>query len=217
MPDTPADTTPLPLPLAPLGDALPVAGAPPAERCDAARNRARILAAAERLIARQGVDNTSLDEIAAEAGVGKGTLFRRFGGRAALMRALLSDREAELQESVIRGAPPLGPGAPARERLLAVGPALMAFMATHGAMLRDADHAQRGSRYLSAPYAFWATHIRHLVAEAAPELDADVVADFLLAPLAADLVLYELLERSIPLGRLASAWTQLVERLVPAA
>jgi AcrR family transcriptional regulator len=199
----------------PAGDALPVAGAPAAERCDAARNRARILAAAERLIAKQGVDNTSLDEIAAEAGVGKGTLFRRFGGRAALMRALLSDREAELQEAVIRGAPPLGPGADARERLLALGPALMAFMATHGPMLRDADHSQRGSRFLSAPYVFWSTHIRHLVGEAAPDLDADVVADLLLAPLSADFVLYQLLERGIPLSRLADAWTGLVERLIP--
>jgi len=60
------------------------------------------------------------------------------------------------------------------------------------------------------------THVRHLVGEAAPALDADVVADFLLAPLSADLVLYQLLERGIPLSRLADAWTQLVERLIPA-
>ena len=63
---------------------LPVIGTDPPERADAARNRRRILAAAEKLFAENGVSCTSMDAIAAEAGVGKGTLFRRFGDRASL-------------------------------------------------------------------------------------------------------------------------------------
>jgi AcrR family transcriptional regulator len=211
---SPSDTTP-PLAL-PVLDALPVVGGQPQERCDAARNRARILAAAERLIARNGIDNTSLDEIAAEAGVGKGTLFRRFGSRAALLRTLLSDREAELQERVIRGEAPLGPGAPARERLLALGPAYLAFLATHGQLLRAADRAEVSQRYGSAPYLFWRTHVRHLLREADPALDADVLCDVLLAPLSAELVTHQLLELGVPLARLADAWTALAGRLLPA-
>jgi AcrR family transcriptional regulator len=54
---------------------------PPHERGDAARNRALLLDAARRLIASRGTDTVTMDEIAAAAGVGKGTLFRRFDSR----------------------------------------------------------------------------------------------------------------------------------------
>lgn len=57
---------------------------PPRERADAARNRAKVLAAATKLFAEEGVEAVSMDAVAAEAGVGKGTLFRRFGDKAGL-------------------------------------------------------------------------------------------------------------------------------------
>src|SRR4051794_1619807 len=114
---------------------LPVIGAAPRERADAARNRQRILGAAERLIARHGVACVSMDAIAAEAEVGKGTLFRRFGDRASLMRALLDERESAFQESLIRGEPPLGPGAPPAERIIAFGCALLDMIELHGALI----------------------------------------------------------------------------------
>src|ERR671931_1733787 len=99
--------------------ALPVLDAEPRERADAQRNREKVLCAAERLFASHGVDNVSMDAIAAEAGVGKGTLFRRFGDRAGLAQALLEEHTVELQEGLIRGPAPLGPGAPPQERLKA--------------------------------------------------------------------------------------------------
>ena len=52
-------------------------------------------------------------------GVGKGTLFRRFGDRAGLARALLDESERRLQDGFLHGPPPLGPGAPPRARLKA--------------------------------------------------------------------------------------------------
>ncbi|GAA2456741.1 hypothetical protein GCM10010191_90240 [Actinomadura vinacea] len=60
----------------------------PRERADAARNRRAILLAAHRLICENGVDQVSMSDIADAAGVGKGTLFRRFGDRAGLINAL---------------------------------------------------------------------------------------------------------------------------------
>ena len=66
---------------------------PPHERGDAARNRALLLDTARRLIAARGPDTLTMDEIAAAAGVGKGTLFRRFGSRAGLMIVLLAEDE----------------------------------------------------------------------------------------------------------------------------
>ena len=53
-----------------------------------------------------------MDQVAAAAGVGKGTLFRRFGDKSGLAAALLDARERVLQEAVLFGPPPLGPGAP---------------------------------------------------------------------------------------------------------
>src|ERR1700730_17200660 len=88
------------------------------ERGDAAANRKRILAAARALFAERGVDGSSMDAGAAAAGVGKGTLFRRFGDRAGLVDALLDDAMAEFQDAFLSGPPPLGPGTPAHVRLV---------------------------------------------------------------------------------------------------
>jgi uncharacterized protein (TIGR03083 family) len=60
----------------------------------------------------------SMQEIASEAGVGKGTLFRRFGSKARLMMVLLEEDERLFQEALLRGPAPLGPGAPQRRKRL---------------------------------------------------------------------------------------------------
>src|SRR5262249_15009929 len=70
-----------------------VSGAAPRERADAARNRARALAAAEQLFAARGVTAVTMDDVATAAGVGKGTLYRRFKDKSGLAAALLNDRE----------------------------------------------------------------------------------------------------------------------------
>src|SRR5881227_2690147 len=120
------------LPLAePGGDAQ--------ERADAARNRLKILEAARMLFAERGVDNVSMDDVAREACVGKGTLYRRFGDRASLALALLDEHERELQESLLRGEPPLGPGAPAHDRLHAFGEAYLDVLDTHHALIVEAE------------------------------------------------------------------------------
>jgi AcrR family transcriptional regulator len=59
-------------------------------RRDAAANRERILDAARRLFADQGLD-ASMDEVARAAGVGAGTLYRRFATKEALLDAILGD------------------------------------------------------------------------------------------------------------------------------
>src|SRR3954469_14122580 len=118
---------------------LPVLDSSRPERADAAENRRRVLAAACRLFAAHGAANVSMDQVAAAAGVGKGTLFRRFGDRASLARAVLSEREIALQDALLRGEPPLGPGAPPLDRLIAFGEAYVAFLEQHGGLLRSAE------------------------------------------------------------------------------
>jgi len=56
-------------------------------RADAQRNRERILEVAKRAFARSGA-NTSLDDIASQAGVGPGTLYRHFPTREELLQAV---------------------------------------------------------------------------------------------------------------------------------
>src|SRR3954465_14948071 len=105
-----------------------VDAAPRRERADRSRNRAAVLAAAQKLFAARGPESVRMEEVAAEAGVGVGTVYRGFTDRAGLGRALLGARERRLQDALLRGAPPLGPGAPARERLLAFLTALAAYV-----------------------------------------------------------------------------------------
>ncbi|MCE7003569.1 TetR/AcrR family transcriptional regulator [Kibdelosporangium philippinense] len=68
-------------------------------RADAQRNRAQIVAAARTLFVSKGVD-TPMEEIARAAGVGVGTLYRRFPDRDALMNAVSTDMFERLVEMI---------------------------------------------------------------------------------------------------------------------
>lgn len=71
-------------------------------RRDAERNRQRILDAAGRLFAERGL-GVSLDEIARHAGVGVGTVYRRFPDKEQLIDALFEDRLAEILATATAG------------------------------------------------------------------------------------------------------------------
>ncbi|MFJ4920648.1 TetR/AcrR family transcriptional regulator [Streptomyces sp. NPDC088725] len=64
-------------------------------RADALRNRGQILAAAKKVFGDQGPD-VPMEEIARQAGVGTGTLYRRFPDREALIRAVAHDSFAHV-------------------------------------------------------------------------------------------------------------------------
>ena len=193
--------------------ALPLLGEERPERADAAENRRKVLAAAEALFARCDPSTVTMDAVAAEAGVGKGTLFRRFGDRAGLARAVLSERETVLQDAMLRGEPPLGPGAPPLERLIAFGEAYVAFLETHGGLLRSAEGSHEA--YLaSAPYAFSRTHIAVLRREAGLGDSSDYLADVILGPLASTSFRYQRALRRRSCGDLVAAHTDLCTRLL---
>jgi len=66
-------------------------------RADARRNRARVLEAAEAVLARDG-SAASIRAVAQQAGVGLGTIYRHFPTREALYEAILVDRLQRLAE-----------------------------------------------------------------------------------------------------------------------
>ena len=153
---------------------------PRPERADAARNRRAILAAAGRLLAERGANSVSIEQIAAAAGVGKGTVFHRFGDRAGLLRALVMERAESLRKAVASGEPPLGPGAPAQERLIAFFTAWADF-AIENFELYAAYSTGIGDKPRAEEFhVFWCRHIAALLGEIRPDIvDAEVQARLL--------------------------------------
>jgi AcrR family transcriptional regulator len=184
-----------------LHGTLPLLDAPRPERADAARNRRRVLDAAAALFGEHGVDGISMDAVARAAGVGKGTLFRRFGDRQGLLVALLDAAERRLQDDLLHGPPPLGPGAPAGARLLAFLEAYVALLEARGDIVRASERSSPGARLRTAAYTGWHLHVTVLLREVRPDADAAALAHVLLAPLAADTWLA--LRRDGGLGRAA--------------
>ncbi|HLO35531.1 MAG TPA: helix-turn-helix domain-containing protein [Candidatus Deferrimicrobium sp.] len=193
---------------------LPVLGQPPVERADAARNRRRILEAAERLFAERGVEAVPMDDVAAAAGVGKGTLYRRFGDRAGLGIAVLDERERELQDRILGGPPPLGPGAPPTERLTAFVEAYLAYAWRNLELLVVAETASPGARYRSGVYAGFRRHVEILLG-AAGAADPVLGAELLLAPLAGDLLRHLRLGRELEADRIGAGIQALASGLIP--
>jgi AcrR family transcriptional regulator len=197
--------------------ALPTIDSEPAERADAARNRRRILVAAERLFDAQGVEAVSMDAIACEAGVGKGTLFRRFGDRAGLVMALLDERTKEFQDALIRGEPPLGPGAPPVERLLAFGAGLLALLDSHARFILAGDKVVTG-RYGHPVYALYRTHVALLLREILGEgTRTEYLVEALLAPLAPEPFIYQREDLGMSLQEMTDGWKALADAVVSTA
>lgn len=193
-------------------------GAPQAERADAARNRQHLLAAARQMLAEVGADRITMDALAERSGLGKGTVFRRFGTRAGIFAALLDDGERAFQERVLTGPPPLGPGAPAFDRLVAYGQARIHFLLEHQEIARAAlDGRQPIPAGAQTPLS--QAHIRMLLAqvELGPA-DLDLLSVQLTAALDGPLLLYMQPTAEAPLSarverQLAESWRDLVRRV----
>ena len=196
--------------LDPQSMALPLLDQPPRERSDAARNREALLAAAARLVENCGVDAVTMDNVAAEAGVGKGTVFRRFDSREGLMASLLNRSETEWQGLVIQGPPPLGPGAPPMDRLLAFGHSRMEVNLQHAELIRAAGRA--GERSYAA-VSFAAMHVRYLLSQLHVRGDLPLLATALMAPLEAP-ILDQVVLDGIPVDRVYEGWVDLAGRIV---
>jgi len=172
------------------------------ERADAARNRRAILAATEELLATHRPQDISMEQVAALAGVGKGTVFHRFDNRMGLMFALMVERAQALEEAVTAGPPPLGEGAPDRDRLLAFLDAVVEVVSRNKNLMAELAYpvaAQRHARERAAKdrdkhpvYRFWHGHISALIAAQRPDADANMIAHLMLGALHSEPVLDQL-------------------------
>jgi AcrR family transcriptional regulator len=166
------------------------------ERADAVRNRRAILAATEELLATHRPQDISIEQVALAAGVGKGTVFHRFGSRMGLMTALMIERAQALSEAVASGPPPVGPGAPDRERLLAFLDAVIEVVGRNKSLLAElafsgaAEPVAKDDHRDDHPvYRFWHGHISTLIAAQRPDVDAEMIAHVLLGALHSEPIL----------------------------
>ena len=185
----------------------------PRERADAARNRALVLEAAARLFSTEGARQVTMERLAAEAGVGKGTLYRRFPDIPSVAAALLDEHERELQERILRGRPPLGPGAPPAARLAAFYRAMARLLEAHGHLALASETGER--RYETGAYGAWASHVETLLKEAGLGAHRGLV-DTLLAPLAPDLYAHQR-RRGLPQRRIVADLEVLARRVLARA
>ncbi len=191
---------------------LRLAGAETPLRADAVRNRTRLLEAAARLAAEHGAAAITMEMVAAEAGVGKGTVSRRFGDRNGLLQALLDHAEHRLQEAFLNGPPPLGPGAEPGVRLRAFGPALLRHERANLDLYLAAEPAT-DRRFAVAPGLLRHTHVATLVRALRPDADADLLAHTLLSSVDVVLVDHLVRDHGMPLERVEAGWHDLVDRL----
>ncbi|MEU6912507.1 TetR/AcrR family transcriptional regulator [Streptomyces olindensis] len=196
-----------------LGTALE--GDEPCLRADAARNRARLLEAAARLVAERGAEAVTMEAVAAAACVGKGTVFRRFGDRTGLLTALLDHSEKKFQAAFLGGPPPLGPGAPPVERLRAFGCALLR-RSSDELELQLAAEPSASRRFVNPARRVLRHHVEMLLRQAAPGADCELLAHTLMGQLDPALIHHLTRQCGIPLPRLEAAWTDLVDRVTGA-
>ncbi|MGW2640731.1 TetR/AcrR family transcriptional regulator [Streptomyces sp. NPDC001348] len=187
-------------------------GDEPCLRADAARNRARLLEAAARLIAEHGAAGVTMEAVAAAAQVGKGTVFRRFGDRTGLLTALLDDSEQRMQAAFMTGPPPLGPGAPPVERLRAFG-ITMLRRCVDELELQLAAEPDPERRYSLPARRVHHGHVTLLLRQALPDADHDLLAHTLLGYLSPVLIHHLTRQCGVPLPRLERGWHDLVDRM----
>ncbi|SOD62302.1 transcriptional regulator, TetR family [Streptomyces zhaozhouensis] len=189
--------------------------AEPRARKDAARNREAVLAAADALFSRRASpEDVTMAEVAAAAGVGKGTLFRAFGDRAGLLRALYEARLEPLRAAIESGPPPLGPATPPRERVPALLDAALCFKLDNRSLAMALEESGGTSPYRTEHYARWHAMLRDLL-ERIPGLgDGDFPAHALLAATRADLVEHLAGEGRAPRERLRERLARYVERFL---
>ncbi|MGI5351784.1 TetR/AcrR family transcriptional regulator [Streptomyces sp. CA-250714] len=158
-------------------------------RKDAARNRAAVLAAADELFARcESPEAITMADVAAAAGVGKATLFRAFGDRTGLIRALYEARLEPIRNAVEEGEPPLGPAAPPHERVSALLDAVLCFKFDNRHLALALEGTGSDSPYQAAHYARWHRTLQDLLEQLPGFTDGGFTAHALLAATRADLV-----------------------------
>jgi AcrR family transcriptional regulator len=168
-------------------------------RKDAVRNREAVLAAADALFARcESPEDIIMADVATAAGVGKGTIFRAFGDRTGLLRALYEARLEPVRDAVETGPPPLGPATPLLERVPALLDAILCFKLDNRRLALALEETGNGSPYQTGHYEWWHRLLQSMLEQIPGLSDSDFTAHALLAATRADLVEHLAGHESVP-------------------
>lgn len=190
------------------------------ERSDAARNRDKILRAARRLFDERGVTCVTMEEISRGAGVGKGTLYRRFPHKGFLCQTLLDEptREFQRQTLEIVGEP----GRDALDKLDVFLDRLVHFMDENLDLFYGGHEPLYGAERLaqrSHPAHDWLRSTVLTLLRAATregdlrdDLDLEYLATALLAPLEIDLYYHQRRVQDYSQERISTGIRSLVPR-----
>ncbi|MCM3628532.1 TetR/AcrR family transcriptional regulator [Paenibacillus glycanilyticus] len=118
---------------------------PKPERRDAAENRQRILNAALQLFERHGVEQVSMNQIAAEAQIGPGTLYRRYRNKSELCLDLMKDNLVILFEDIYAYLEDNRSDAPG-SRLRGILALFMKFREKKSQLLRGVEDSSQANR-----------------------------------------------------------------------
>ncbi|MCA9942020.1 MAG: TetR/AcrR family transcriptional regulator [Ardenticatenaceae bacterium] len=191
------------------------------ERRDAAANRERILQTAEKLFAEQGVANVNMADIAQEAGVGKGTLYRRFTNKAELCLALMDSQMIEFQNGMLSRMQQMSAqGTPKMAQLDQFIDSLIYFTDAHAPLLCEVQRSgllqEQEPDGLELPHFWQYMTVNGLLkaaatnGEIADNLDIDYLADAILSPLKADIFYYQREVRGFSLERISAGLRLLI-------
>jgi AcrR family transcriptional regulator len=142
------------------------------------------------MLKRMPADALCMDALCASAGVGKGTLYRRFVDKAALLHALLDEDERALQEQVRKELDVHTRGVGAQRQLLALLELLHGFVVDHADILGAAEASAKPAVRLASPPYEWRRGVISTLLEntGARPCVAGHVADMLIASMSAEVV-----------------------------
>lgn len=196
------------------GRALP----PGMERKDAARNRRKVVEAARTLFDERGVTRVTMEDIARAAGVGKGTLYRRYPNKGLLCQALLDEPTRRFQEETLRVLGHAGRGP--LEKLDLFLDALVGFTEENLDLLYGGNEplcgADRLARFAHPAFDWRRWTVLGLLRAAARDgdldesLDLEYLAAALLTPLDVDFFYYQRRVQEMPTERISAGLRSLV-------
>jgi AcrR family transcriptional regulator len=189
-----------------------------AERADAARNRNAVLSAAGTLFDDAADPRAvSMDDVARAAGVGKGTIFRRFGNRYSLLHAVYEARLEELRLAVEIDTKLGRHGADLVEQIATFMDALVRFKLDNQRLvmaLEDGGGAEASSLYDAPHYDDIHQRLMGLLQQTPGERDASWTAHALLAATRTDLINHLVTTENLSRRRLRANLRSFVERVV---
>lgn len=190
------------------------------ERSDAARNRRAVLEAARALFAERGVTCVTMEDISREAGVGKGTLYRRFPNKGSLCQALLDEPTREFQRETMELVGE--PGVSSLQKLGRFLDGLVLFTEENLDLVYGGEEplwgAARLARFRSPAYDWRRWTVLGLLRGAAREgeleegLDLEYLARALLAPLEVDLYYHQRRIEGLSPARISAGLKSLVPK-----